>query len=229
MEMRGAQEIDAPISQVWKALNDEHVLKQCIPDCEEIVRESENVLTAKMHMKIGPVSARFSGRVELSDIDAPCSCRMLFQGQGGPAGFAKGEAAVRLQENSGKTTITYDAKASVGGKLAQIGSRLIDSTAKKIADQFFLNFKKSFSATESAPSSVSGNSRGTAMQESETATAASPQLEPPATLKADAATMTAAAAHIQLRWDRAIWIERIGWFASGAVVWQVLKTLVERF
>jgi hypothetical protein len=150
MDMKGEQLIPATIEEVWAGINDTEVLQRCLPDCEVITRESEYVLNAKMAVKIGPVSAKFSGRVELADVKPPQSCRLVFQGQGGPAGFARGEASVRLQPHEGGTLLQYEAQANVGGKLAQIGSRLVDATAKKLAEQFFANFKAVFAGRHTA-------------------------------------------------------------------------------
>ena len=122
------------------ALNDPEILKASIPGCQELVKVSDTELTAKVAAKVGPVSAKFSGKVTLSDIDAPNGYKIRGEGQGGVAGFAKGGAEVQLEEDGGETVLKYTATAQVGGKLAQIGSRLIDSTAKKMANEFFGKF-----------------------------------------------------------------------------------------
>jgi carbon monoxide dehydrogenase subunit G len=140
MDMTGEYRILAPRDVVWAALNNPDVLKQCIPGCEELVKLSDTELTAKVAAKVGPVSARFAGKVTLSDIKPPESYTISGEGQGGVAGFAKGGASVQLLEDAGATVLKYTAKAQVGGKLAQIGSRLIDSTARKMADEFFGKF-----------------------------------------------------------------------------------------
>ena len=142
MEMSGEYRIAAPREQVWAALNDPEVLKQAIPGCQELEKTSDTEFTAKVKAKVGPVSATFSGKVNLSDINPPESYTIAGEGQGGAAGFAKGSAEVRLTEDGGATVLNYDAKAQVGGKLAQIGSRLIGGTAQKIADQFFSGFSE---------------------------------------------------------------------------------------
>lgn len=142
MEMSGEYRIAAPREQVWAALNDPEVLKQAIPGCQELEKTSDTEFTAKVKAKVGPVSATFSGKVSLSDIKAPESYTIAGEGQGGAAGFAKGSAEVRLTEDGSDTVLNYDAKAQVGGKLAQIGSRLIGGTAQKIADQFFSGFSE---------------------------------------------------------------------------------------
>lgn len=141
MDMSGEYKIAAARAVVWTALNDAEVLRRCIPGCEALEKLSDTELTAKAKVKIGPVAARFTGRVTLSEIDAPHGYRITGEGQGGVAGFGKGGATVRLEETEdGATLLTYVAEASVGGKLAQIGSRLVQGAAKKMADDFFAAF-----------------------------------------------------------------------------------------
>ena len=139
MEMSGEYAIAAPRQLVWDALNDPEALRQCIPGCETIERQSETELTATVTAKVGPVKAKFQGVVRLSDLDPPKSYRISGEGKGGAAGFAKGGATVELVETEGgqATLLSYAVDANVGGKLAQIGARLIDSTAKKLAGEFF--------------------------------------------------------------------------------------------
>ena len=146
MEMTGEQLIAAPQKVVWDALNNPDMLKTCVPGCESIDRTGENEFQVLMVARVGPVSAKFKGKLTLSDIKPPNSYSLAFEGQGGPAGFAKGGANVRLESVAGdKTRLAYDVKASVGGKLAQIGSRLVDAAAKKVADDFFRNFNERMS------------------------------------------------------------------------------------
>lgn len=141
MQMSSSQTIPAPQQQTWEALNDPETLKICIPGCESIEKLSDTEYQLAMAAKIGPVSARFKGRMTLSDVDAPNAYKIVFEGQGGAAGFAKGSADVRLvPENAESTRLDYTVHAQVGGKLAQIGSRLVDGAAKKMADQFFTAF-----------------------------------------------------------------------------------------
>ena len=137
MQMTGEQRIEAPREAVWAALNDAEVLKACIPGCEEIEKVSDTEFNAKVKTKVGPVSAKFQGSVTLSDLNPPESYRISGEGKGGAAGFAKGGATVRLAEDGEATLLSYEVDAQVGGKLAQIGSRLIDGTAKKLAGDFF--------------------------------------------------------------------------------------------
>jgi hypothetical protein len=146
--MSGERLLPADRATVWARLNDTETLKASIPGCESLEKLSDTELQAVAKVKIGPVSARFKGKVNLSDIDAPNSYRISGQGEGGIAGFAKGGANVRLVDaDGGGTKLSYDVDAQVGGKIAQLGSRLIDSTAKKLADQFFANFAKALEAS----------------------------------------------------------------------------------
>jgi uncharacterized protein len=140
MEMSGSRTVPADIETTWRALNDPEVLKACIAGCESVERVSDNEYRLTMTARVGPVSARFTGRIVLADIVAPTSYTLSFEGQGGAAGFAKGEARVTLADNNPGTRIDYQAKAQVGGKLAQIGSRLVDGAAAKVADDFFARF-----------------------------------------------------------------------------------------
>ena len=140
MQMTGEYRIEAPRETVWAALNDPDVLKACIPGCEELEKTSDTGFAAKVKAKVGPVSAKFAGEVTLSDINPPESYTISGEGKGGAAGFAKGGAKVRLDEDGGATLLHYEVDARVGGKLAQIGARLIDGTAKKMADDFFGKF-----------------------------------------------------------------------------------------
>ena len=141
MDMSGSYRITAPREKGWAALNDPEILKQCIPGCEEIEKHSDTELTAKVVAKVGPVKAKFAGKVTLSDIDPPNGYTITGEGSGGAAGFGKGGAAVKLNpDGDDATLLEYTAHAQVGGKLAQIGSRLIDGTARKMADDFFAKF-----------------------------------------------------------------------------------------
>ena len=140
MEMNGSRTVPADIETTWRALNDPEVLKACIAGCESVERVSDNEYRLAMTARVGPVSARFTGRIVLADIVAPTSYTLSFEGQGGAAGFAKGEARVTLSANEPGTRIDYQVKSQVGGKLAQIGSRLVDGAAAKVADDFFARF-----------------------------------------------------------------------------------------
>lgn len=141
MDMSGEHRIGAPRDTVWAALNDAEVLRACIPGCESLEKSSPTAFHARVVQKIGPVKARFEGGVELVNIDAPASYTIQGEGKGGVAGFAKGAADVQLAEDGDATVLTYQVHAMVGGKLARLGSRLINSTSKKLAGQFFDNFE----------------------------------------------------------------------------------------
>ena len=150
MKMAGEFRVARAREAVWAALNDPAVLKECLPGCQEIARVSETEMTATLTIKVGPVKATFAGAVTLSDLDPPNGYTLSGQGQGGPAGFASGEARVALVEDGGETIVRYDVDAKVGGKLAQIGSRLIDSTARKLAGQFFDSLAETLAAAGEA-------------------------------------------------------------------------------
>jgi carbon monoxide dehydrogenase subunit G len=140
MTMNGEVQLAAPRAVVWEMLNDAAVLKQCIPGCEELDKTSETEVQAVATIKIGPVKARFKGRVQLSDIDPPNGYKISGEGEGGVAGFAKGGAVVKLTDKDGGTLLRYDVESQIGGKLAQLGQRLVQGTAKKLAADFFNKF-----------------------------------------------------------------------------------------
>jgi uncharacterized protein len=143
MTMSGAVTLPADRETVWTALNDPDVLKACIPGCQELTRTDDGGFAATAKVKIGPVSATFTGNVKLSDLDPPNGYTISGEGQGGIAGFAKGGAKVGLADaEGGGTTLSYDVEANVGGKIAQLGGRLINGVAKNYADQFFASFAK---------------------------------------------------------------------------------------
>lgn len=142
MDLAGEYRIEAPRDAVWQALNDADVLKQCIPGCQEIEKESDTAFNARVKSKIGPVSATFKGKVTLSELDPPNGYTISGEGQGGVAGFAKGGARVSLEEDGAATMLRYTADGQVGGKLAQVGARLVEGTAKKVADDFFTRFNE---------------------------------------------------------------------------------------
>jgi carbon monoxide dehydrogenase subunit G len=140
MDMNGQERIEAPIDAVWRALNDPETLRACIPGCETLDKTSDTDMTAIVVLRVGPIKARFEGTVELTNLNPPHSYTISGEGKGGIAGFAKGGADVSLAEDGPNATIlSYTVKADVGGKIAQLGSRLIDSTSRKLAGQFFTN------------------------------------------------------------------------------------------
>ena len=140
MDLTGEYRIPASREKVWAALNDDEILKQCIDGCQELKKESDTEFSARVTAKVGPVKAKFSGKVTLSELDPPNGYTISGEGQGGVAGFAKGGATVKLTEDGADTILNYSAKAEVGGKLASVGSRLIEGVAKKTADDFFGKF-----------------------------------------------------------------------------------------
>ncbi len=146
MDMTGERRIPAPRQTVWEALNNPAVLKASIPGCESLEKLADDQMKATAAVKVGPISARFSGKVQLTDIDAPNGYRISGEGQGGVAGFAKGGADVALADEGAETLLKYKVNAQVGGKLAQLGGRLIDATAKQMADAFFDRFSKQVQA-----------------------------------------------------------------------------------
>jgi uncharacterized protein len=172
MDMTGSERIAAPRARVYQALNDPEVLKAAIPGCESIDKTSDTEMTATVVTKVGPVKAKFQGAVTLSELDPPNGYVISGEGRGGPAGFAKGGARVRLEDDGDSTILHYEVKADVGGKLAQLGSRLIDSTAKKLSGEFFSRFAEIVAAPAAAPAG--------------TAPAAAPPVSPGATVRAAA-------------------------------------------
>jgi len=147
MELTGAVVIEASRNQVWDALNDVSVLQACIPGCEEVTNDSDTVRRARVMVKLGPVRARFSGTLTLSEVVVPERCLMRFEGSGGAAGMASGRSQVELIEENGLTRVTYTVQASVGGKLGQIGGRLLDASARQLADQFFAALRERLANT----------------------------------------------------------------------------------
>ena len=142
MEIVGEQLIPRPQGVTWSSIIDPEVLKVCIPGCESMDKVGDNEYAMVMGAKVGPVSAKFKSRITLADVDAPNSYTLIFEGQGGVAGFAKGQANVRLSPEGASTRLQYTANAMIGGKLAQVGSRLVDGVAKKLAENFFTKFNE---------------------------------------------------------------------------------------
>jgi len=176
MEMSGEELINAPREQVWAALNDPEILRQAISGCQSVEKEDDTSFSAVVKVKVGPVKATFKGKVTLSNIDAPNGYTITGEGKGGAAGFGKGGADISLSDAEGGTLLKYKVKASVGGKMAQIGSRLIDSTAKKLAGEFFSNFNDLVS--NSTEETEQGETAETAIEEAPvTAVQTSPEKE----------------------------------------------------
>jgi carbon monoxide dehydrogenase subunit G len=158
MDMTGERRIPAPRQTVWEALNDPEVLKVSIPGCESLEKLADDQMRATAAVRVGPISARFSGKVQLTDIDPPNGYRISGEGQGGAAGFAKGGANVALADDGADTLLSYHVNAQVGGKLAQLGARLIDASAKQMADQFFDRFSSQVRAMSPGAPERAGSS-----------------------------------------------------------------------
>ncbi len=159
MDMTGEFKLASARAKVWAALNDPEILRQAIPGCEEVQKLSDTELQAKVLAKVGPVQARFAGKVTLSELDPPNGYKITGEGSGGAAGFAKGGATVHLADDGSGTLLTYKVEAQVGGKLAQIGSRLIDATARKMAGDFFLRFAQVVDGPAPAAPAANGAAR----------------------------------------------------------------------
>ncbi|MBB5500266.1 CoxG family protein [Paraburkholderia sp. MM5384-R2] len=172
MELSEIHTLPVAQQQTWDALNDTEILRACIPGCESIDPDGENAYLVTLVAAVGPVKARFKGRMQLTDIDAPNTYTIVFEGQGGAAGFAKGNAQVSLEaDGDAATKLSYTANAQVGGKLAQIGSRLVDGAARKIAGEFFKRFGAQLSGDNSAVETAEGNAPVDTETETEAASA----------------------------------------------------------
>lgn len=187
MEMSGEQSIAAPKQAVWEALNDPEVLKACITGCQSLEKTTDTHLEATVKAAVGPVKATFKGEVDLEDLNPPHSYKIVGQGKGGAAGFAKGGADVALEEEAGGTLLKYNVKANVGGQLARIGSRLIDGAAKKYADEFFSAFKEHVEKAADAETASEETAAGAAAPETADTPAEAMPAETPAQTPADAA------------------------------------------
>lgn len=203
MEMTGEQRIPAPRQKVWEGLNDPEVLRRCIPGCQELVKESDTEMTAIAVVKVGPISARFQGRVTLSDIDPPNGYRITGEGQGGVAGHARGGAVVRLKEDGDETILTYEVSAQIGGRLAQLGGRMIDATARTMAGAFFKQFAQELVSPTQAPQVDAG---------------AAPVAAQQAGVAPSVPVMMAPAAAAPGRWL---------WLLAGIVIGAIAMTLVD--
>jgi carbon monoxide dehydrogenase subunit G len=164
MEMTGEFRIPAPRQRVWEGLNDPEVLKQCIPGCQTLEKVSDTEFNGRVVASVGPVRATFGGKVTLSDLDPPQSYTISGEGSGGVAGFAKGGAKVNLAEDGAATLLTYAVQAQVGGKLAQVGSRLIDGVARKMANDFFGHFAAVMAPEQPAAAAVAAEPDGVAAE-----------------------------------------------------------------
>ncbi|SEB05905.1 carbon monoxide dehydrogenase subunit G [Variovorax sp. YR216] len=212
MEITGTQTISAPRQRVWDALNDPDILKRSLPGCESVERTSAEEFKVIMAAAIGPLRARFNGLLRMSDIEAPTSCTMVFEGQGGAVGFGKGNSSVKLTESNGQTELTYTAQAQVGGKLAQVGSRLIDSVARKMADDFFKAFKTQLAGVPVAAKETATRPIGVSAGRPVAGSTASASVAPtPAAVAATRSDASAAATVMVPGW----------WLAISAVIGSV--------
>jgi carbon monoxide dehydrogenase subunit G len=184
MDMQGSRHLAVTQQQAWDALNDPEVLKTCIPGCDKVEATGENQYAISMAVRIGPVGARFNGKILLSDIVAPTSYKINFEGQGGPAGFGKGSAAVHLAPAPDGCDLTYTAQAQVGGKIAQVGQRLVDGVARSMAEDFFKRFdnemQRRYPAAEPDPVATTTTSAADIPVGGATAPAAAPLAAQPA-------------------------------------------------
>ena len=214
MKMTGEQKLAASRQRVWEALNDPNVLKQCIPGCQSLEKESDERLKAIVAIKIGPIGARFAGAVTLSELDPPNGYLISGEGQGGAAGFAKGAARVRLTDDGPGTLLTYEVDAEVGGRLAQVGGAIIDATAKQLAGAFF----KKFGDVVAGP-----KTEAPAAPEPEPLAAPSgPESQPPPPVgPAQAPTVHSAPDRAPLQWFLSVFLAGLaGYLAAGrSEVW----------
>jgi carbon monoxide dehydrogenase subunit G len=216
MELKGEYRIAAPRDQVWVMLNDPDVLRECIPGCESLEGSPTEGFSARVTTKVGPVKATFTGSVALTNLNPPESYRISGEGKGGVAGFAKGGADVRLAADGADTLLTYSANAQVGGKLAQLGARLIDSTAKKLADQFFACFAAKAAAR--APTIVASEPISPAEAAPPLAEQAGAALDSPGTFQ-----------HLAHEVEEEVAREAAIGFLGGPIVWALLVMLALLF
>jgi carbon monoxide dehydrogenase subunit G len=210
MDLTGELVLAAPREKVWLALNDPAMLSQCIPGCEEIDRISDTETRARVLVKMGPVRARFVGKILMTDVIAAESCKLVFEGSGGAAGFARGDSSVRLSDEGTGTRLVYSTNASVGGKLGQIGGRMIDASARQMADRFFSNLQACLAATSAeGPSSASAG----AAQISEAAADAIPAPAPAGVIQPAAVSVPISSSNVQRMPGEGI---RVLWFVLGA-------------
>ena len=205
MEMTGEFRIPAPRQRVWEGLNDPEILKSSIPGCQTIEKLSDTEFTAKVLAQVGPVKANFAGKVTLADLNPPQSYTIAGEGTGGVAGFAKGSAKVNLDDDGGATVLHYAVQAHVGGKLAQIGSRLIDSVARRMAENFFTRFVAAV-APEPAPASGTTAKTEAAPQDRVAATISDQRAPPVASVEAQPNAPAAAPTKKEIRLPPAVWV-----------------------
>jgi carbon monoxide dehydrogenase subunit G len=228
MELNGEVFVNAPRPRVWAALNDTEVLRRCIPGCETMEATGEHEKTAIVAIKIGPVRARFSGRVRMDDIREGEGCTLQFDGQGGAAGMARGASRVELSDEAGGTRLRYQTQASVAGKLGQVGGRMIDAAARQMADQFFAAFQaevapaavaEAAAETPAAAPEVPAQAEATAAAAPPAATAAAPLPAPaPARLPARPPAPAAPPSALAGEASRVLWFV-LGALSTGFGVW----------
>jgi carbon monoxide dehydrogenase subunit G len=228
MDMTGEYRIPAPRQRVWEGLNDPNILKDCIPGCRSIDKVSDTEFTAQVVAKVGPVQATFGGKVTLSDLDPPKGYTIAGEGTGGVAGFAKGSAQVELAEEDGGTLLKYAAQAHVGGKLAQIGSRLVGATARKMADDFFGRFANIIAdgATGAGPT-AGGDAPAAGGADTGAAAAPAAGAGGPQAGAADAGAAAAAATAAQtgrdVRLSPALWVGGLTAIVAGMLYWFAIR------
>lgn len=210
MELTGEVLMNAPRERVWAALNDAAVLKDCIPGCEDVQDDSPTERRVRVMVKVGPVRARFNGKVTLSEVVAPEHCVLAFEGSGGAAGMASGRSQVDLATDPQGTRLTYTVKASVGGKLGQIGGRMMDASAKQLADQFFDRLRERLDPA--APAAAEPAAAGAPSVASPSVSTGEAPMAPPRAMPAPAAT------HPSADFSRATWFV-LGALTMGAGVW----------
>jgi carbon monoxide dehydrogenase subunit G len=228
MELSGQRQIGAPRAAVWDALNDPRILLRSIPGCEDVEKASETETLVRVAVRLGPVRARFVGKMSMTDVVPAERCTLSFDGTGGAAGFAKGVSNVTLRDaEGGGTQLDYSASASVGGKLGQIGSRLIDASAKKIADEFFVNLERELSvpSPSGAGDAVSTGPDGADDATAPAGHAAAPSARPATVSAGTAARAPAYAAASSAPAPASAWsggwraeLYRVGWFGLGVAV-----------
>ncbi|ALG72961.1 hypothetical protein VY88_14880 [Azospirillum thiophilum] len=219
MELTGEQRIAAPRWRVWESLNDPQILKHCIPGCEDVIRHSDTEFEARVLTKVGPLRARFSGRVEMREIEAPAGCTLWFEGGAGPVGMARGQSRVTLEEAPDGTLLRYAAEAAVGGKLSQIGGRLIDASARKMADDFFraFNDRVTRSAGDAAEAPVESPAEPSAEQSGSVLAGPGAPRKPTASAAATSAAMAGG-------WSGEG--QRFLWLATGTVLGGIIGYLL---
>ncbi len=214
MEMTGEFRIPAPRQRVWEGLNDPEILKSSIPGCQTIEKLSDTEFTAKVLAQVGPVKANFGGKVTLADLNPPQSYTIAGEGSGGVAGFAKGSAKVNLDEDGGATVLRYAVQAHVGGKLAQIGSRLIDSVARRMAENFFTRFVAAV-APEQAPASGTTAETQAVPQDRVAATTTDQRAPPVASVEAQPNAADAPSAKKEIRLPPVLWVTGLAAIIGG--------------